>query len=148
MRRSFPLKVPLLPIVNIISPEPPYRYEGIRVRRPNEEDEGPLVDGDVHTGGEEFRVRMPRKSEGEMFGIADQLLGASRIKVMCADGKSRMARIPGKMKKRMWIREGDLVIIKPWKFQDDKSDVVWRYTKTQASYLSRRKSLPKEIDIF
>jgi len=118
------------------------------VRRRNDDDDGPLVDGDVTAGGEEFRVRMPRKSEGEMFGIADQLLGASRIKVMCADGKSRMARIPGKMKKRMWIREGDLVIIKPWKFQDDKSDVVWRYTKTQASYLSRRKSLPKEIDIF
>jgi translation initiation factor 1A len=99
-------------------------------------------------GGEEFRVRLPRRHEGELFGIADQLLGASRIKVMCADGKTRMARIPGKMKKRMWIREGDLVIIRPWKFQDEKSDVVWRYTKTQASYLSRRKLLPKEIDIF
>ncbi len=98
--------------------------------------------------GEELRVRMPRRSEGEIFGIADQLLGASRIRVMCADGKTRMARIPGKMKKRMWIREGDLVIVRPWKFQDEKSDVVWRYTKTQASYLSRRRMLPKEIDVF
>ena len=112
--------------------------------RRREEEDGPLEGGPEG----EFRVRMPRRNEGEMFGIADQLLGASRIKVMCADGKSRMARIPGKMKKRMWIREGDLVIIRPWKFQDEKSDVVWRYTKTQASYLSRRKSLPKEIDIF
>jgi translation initiation factor 1A len=94
------------------------------------------------------RVPLPRRKEGEMFAIADQLLGACKIKVMCADGKTRMARIPGKMKKRMWIREGDLVIIRPWKFQDEKSDVVWRYTKTQASYLSRRKLLPKEIDIF
>jgi translation initiation factor 1A len=99
-------------------------------------------------GEGDFRVRLPRRHEGELFGIADMLLGASRIKVMCADGRTRMARIPGKMKKRMWIREGDLVIIRPWKFQDEKSDVVWRYTKTQASYLSRRKLLPKEIDIF
>lgn len=98
--------------------------------------------------GEYVRVRLPHKKENEIFGIVDQLLGASRIRVMCADGKSRMARIPGKMKKRMWIRAGDLVIVKPWSFQDDKSDIVWRYTKTQASYLSRKKMLPSEIDIF
>ena len=83
-----------------------------------------------------------------MFGIADTLLGGSRIKVMCADGKSRMGRIPGKLRKRMWIREGDLVIVRPWEFQDDKSDVIWRYTKTQASYLSRKNMLPSSIDIY
>jgi translation initiation factor 1A len=38
--------------------------------------------------------------------------------------------------------------VKPWEFQDDKSDVVWRYTKTQASYLSRKKMLPSSIDIY
>lgn len=97
---------------------------------------------------EYVRVRLPRKKEGELFGIADQLLGASHLKVMCADGKSRMCRIPGKMKRRMWIREGDLVIVKPWSFQNDKADVSWRYTKTQAGYLSRRKIIPKEIDLF
>ena len=95
-----------------------------------------------------LRCPYPNKKEGEMFGIADQLLGASRIKIMCADGKSRMGRIPGKIKKRMWIREGDLVIIRPWDFQDDKCDVLYRFTRTQASHLSRRKVLPKNRDIF
>jgi translation initiation factor 1A len=100
-------------------------------------------------GDEQFvRVRLPRKKEGEIFAIADQLLGASRIKVMCADGKSRMGRIPGKIKKRMWIREGDLLIVRPWEFQDDKADIKYRYTKTQSSYLKRRNILPSSIDIF
>ncbi|UCH90368.1 MAG: translation initiation factor eIF-1A [Thermoplasmata archaeon] len=94
------------------------------------------------------RFRLPRKKDNEMFGIADQLLGASRIRIMCADGKSRMGRIPGKLKKRMWIRAGDLVIIRPWSFQDEKSDIVWRYTKTQAGFLSRRRLLPDSINIF
>jgi translation initiation factor 1A len=67
---------------------------------------------------------------------------------MCADGKVRMGRIPGKMKKRMWIRTGDLVIVKPWAFQNDKSDIIWRYTKTQAVSLSKKKMLPQTIDIF
>jgi translation initiation factor 1A len=83
-----------------------------------------------------------------MFGIADQLLGASKIKVMCADGNSRMGRIPGKLKKRMWMREGDLLIIRPWEFQDDKADIVYRYTRTQASYLNRKKAIPETINIF
>jgi translation initiation factor 1A len=86
---------------------------------------------------------LPNRDGGEIFGIAEQLLGASRIKVMCADGKSRMGRIPGKIKKRMWIREGDLLIIKPWDFQDNKADIIYRYTKTQSSSLKRKMLLPK-----
>jgi len=100
-------------------------------------------------GEPEFvRVRLPRKKDNEIFGIADQLLGASRIKIMCADGKFRMGRIPGKIKKRMWIRQGDLVIVQPWDFQDEKANIQYRYTRTQAMYLSRKKMLPKSIDIF
>ena len=100
------------------------------------------------TEGGEVRVRIPHLKQGEIFGVADQLLGASRIKVMCADGKSRLGRIPGKLKKRMWIREGDLVVIRPWSFQDEKADILHRYTKTEASYLSRRGVVPKSIDIY
>lgn len=91
---------------------------------------------------------MPKKPKREIFGIADQLMGASKIKVMCEDGKSRMGRIPGKLKKRMWIREGDLLIIRPWEFQDEKADVVYRYTRTQSSYLSRKGAIPEVINVF
>lgn len=97
---------------------------------------------------EVFRVRLPRTKEGEIFGIADQLLGASRIKVMCADGKSRLGRIPGKLKKRMWIREGDLLIVRPWEFQDEKCDIRHRYMRTESTYMSRRGMIPKSINIF
>lgn len=93
------------------------------------------------------RYRMPDTRNREMFAIADQLMGASKLKVMCEDGKSRMARIPGKMKRRMWIKPGDLVIVKPWDFQDDKADVVYRYVRTQSVNLSRRKKIPELLDV-
>jgi len=99
-----------------------------------EGDEGPI------------RYRMPDPTKREMFGIADQLLGASKLIVMCEDGKSRMARIPGKMKRRMWIKPGDLVIVKPWDFQDDKADVRFRYLRTQSVNMSRRGLLPELLD--
>jgi len=66
------------------------------------------------------------------------MLGANRLKVRCMDGKIRTARIPGKMKKRIWIREGDVVIVVPWSFQDEKADVVWRYTSPQVDWLQRK----------
>ena len=94
------------------------------------------------------RVRLPNIKEGEMFGIADQLLGASKIRGMCEDGTSRVGRIPGKIKKRMWIREGDLLIISIWDFQPDKCDVRFGYTKRTEVNLSKRGKVPKNLDIF
>ncbi len=120
------------------------------------EDDGeakPPVQEQTGGGGEDLdddgpvRYRMPDHKKREMFAIADQLLGASKMIVMCEDGKSRMARIPGKMKRRMWIKPGDLVIIQPWDFQDDKADVKYRYLRTQSSNLSRRGLIPELLDV-
>ena len=94
------------------------------------------------------RVILPNPNKGEMFGIVEKLLGSARLTVMCADGKTRTGRIPGKIRKRMWMREGDLVIVKPWSFQQERADVNFRYTKTQATYLSRNQILPEILDVF
>ncbi len=67
---------------------------------------------------------------------------------MCDDSVSRMGRITGKMKKKMWIREGDLLVVRPWGFQEGKADIIFRYSRTQAQYLSRRKLLPASMDLF
>ena len=83
-----------------------------------------------------------------MFALAEEILGGRRVTVLCADGETRMARIPGKMRRRQWVREGDLIIVWPWDFQDTKADVKHRYTKTQAMYLSRKGVLPADVDIF
>ncbi|MBN30005.1 MAG: translation initiation factor eIF-1A [Euryarchaeota archaeon] len=91
---------------------------------------------------------MPNKKVNEMFALASQILGGRRVTVLCEDGESRMARIPGKMRRRQWVREGDLIIVWPWDFQDSKADVKHRYTKTQAMYLSRKGVLPDDVDMF
>ena len=102
-----------------------------------------------YSNGEEYiRLRLPKRQNKEMFAIADRLMGGSRINAICEDGKSRMARIPGKMKRKARVRAGDLLIIKPWEIQNEKADIVYRYNRTQASTLSRRKLLPEEIDVF
>ena len=95
-----------------------------------------------------IRVKMPNRKINEMFALADQILGGRRVSILCEDGETRLARIPGKMRRRQWVREGDLIIVWPWDFQDSKADVKHRYTKTQAMYLSRKGVLPDDVDVF
>ncbi|MDH5754356.1 MAG: translation initiation factor eIF-1A [Candidatus Bathyarchaeota archaeon] len=75
----------------------------------------------------------------DVLGIAVKLLGFDRVLVKCQDGHERLCRIRGKMKRRVWIREGDVVLISPWDFQSDKrGDVIWRYTRSQAEWLRKK----------
>ena len=97
---------------------------------------------------DKIRVTLPNKKINEMFAIADQILGGRRVRAVCDDGESRLARIPGKMRRRQWVREGDLIIVQPWDFQDSRADVRMRYTKTQSIYLSRKGVLPEIVDLF
>jgi translation initiation factor 1A len=114
---------------------------------PDVEEPAPTVE--VVEGGEEVgRLPLPRRNRGEVFGIASQLLGAARIRVMCEDSVSRMGRITGKMKKKMWIREGDLLILRPWGFQEGKADILFRYSRTQSQYLARKNLLPPSVNLF
>jgi len=86
-------------------------------------------------GEQEYRVRLPR--DKEMFGKVLQLHGGKHLTVKCADGKLRMCRIPGKLKK-IWVREGDYVILEPWGIEPDKKgDIVWRYKQVEIDWLKR-----------
>ena len=102
----------------------------------------------LESGGDRIRVPLPKRKVNEMFAIADQILGGRRVRSVCEDGESRLARIPGKMRRRQWVREGDLIVIQPWEFQDEKANVCMRYTKTQSLYLSRKGVLPEIVDLF
>jgi len=74
----------------------------------------------------------------DVLCVAVKLLGFDRVMVKCQDGHERLCRIRGKMKRRVWIREGDVVLVSPWDFQTDtRGDVIWRYTKGQADWLRK-----------
>ena len=88
------------------------------------------------------RVRTP--IEGEVLGIAMQMMGGSRVRVQCMDGKIRLCRIRGKIVKRLWVREEDVVLVSPWPFQDDRGDIVHRYTRAQAAWLEKNGYLDME----
>jgi len=92
-----------------------------------------------------FRLRLPRGTE--IMGVITGRMGGSRFTVYCMDKKERMCRVPGKIKHNVWVKEGDVVILEPWKVEGEKKgDIVWRYTKIQV-YQLRRQGKLKELPI-
>jgi translation initiation factor 1A len=92
------------------------------------------------------RIKLPRGKQ--TFGIIEQRLGGSRMKVRCLDGKKRICRIPGRLKRSLWVREGNVVIVEPWEFGgDDKGDIIYKYTINQTQFL-KKKGYLKKIEEF
>ena len=92
------------------------------------------------------RIMLPRGIQ--TFGIIEQRLGGSRMRVRCLDGKTRICRIPGRLTRKLWVREGDITIVEPWEYGGDaKGDIVYKYTPTQLSFL-RKKGYLKQLDEF
>ena len=88
------------------------------------------------------RIKLPRGDQ--TLGILEQRLGASRVRVRCLDGKTRICRIPGRLKRRLWVRENDILIVEPWEFSgDSKGDILYKYTPTQVVFLKNKGYLKK-----
>jgi len=101
---------------------------------------------------EELIKRMPLpdlKNNTKVLGLLEQRLGAGHLRVRCFDGHTRVCRVPGKYKRRLWLREGDIVLVIPWEFKgDEKGDIVYKYRKSQIEWLKRKGYLDKLEDDF
>jgi translation initiation factor 1A len=89
-----------------------------------------LSEGDIN--------QMVLPEVGQLLGIVTQMFGYDRLMVKCSDGTERVCRIRGKMKRRVWVKTGDVVLVAPWDFQTSRADVLWRYTQNQAQVLQSK----------
>jgi translation initiation factor 1A len=80
------------------------------------------------------KIQLPVAND--VLGIAVKLLGFDRVMVKCQDGRERLCRIRGKLKRRVWVRVGDIVLVSPWDFQsDERGDICGRYKRNQTAWL-------------
>ncbi len=88
------------------------------------------------------RVKLPRN--GEVLGIVEQRLGGNKMFVNCFDGKKRNCRVPGRLRRALWLRPGDVVIIELWELDKEKGDVIFKYRTNQVEWLKRNGYLKTE----
>lgn len=82
--------------------------------------------------------------EGQTLGTVVSFMGARRAVVACKDGKRRLCRIRGKFKRRMWVKQGDVVLVSPWDFDENQGDIEWRYTSKEIQWLKENGYITEE----
>ncbi|MHA1584698.1 MAG: translation initiation factor eIF-1A [Promethearchaeota archaeon] len=88
------------------------------------------------------KPRIPNYRNDELLGVCTEIYGGEHMLIKCEDGKNYLGLIRGKIKKRMWVRAGDLVLIQPFvgmskprEGKKPKAHIIWRYTRTQTNWL-------------
>ncbi len=82
------------------------------------------------------RARLPRGKE--LIGVIVQRFGGNRMDVKATDGKNRNCRIPGKFKRKLWLRPKDFVMIVPWEFDNEKADIIYKYSSAEINQLKKK----------
>lgn len=75
------------------------------------------------------------------------MLGNGRLEAQCFDGEKRLAHIRGKLRKKVWINQGDIILISLRDFQDGKADVIQKYNADEARALKQQGELPESAKI-
>ena len=85
----------------------------------------------------ETSTKMP--APGELIGKVARIAGATKFFVRCTDSNERLCSIPGRLRRRFWIKENDIVIVRPWVVQmTERGDIIWRYSQMDAMRLKER----------
>lgn len=93
-------------------------------------------------------TRAPLPKGDEIIGIVEQRLGGNKMMINCLDGKARNCRVPGRLKRELWLRPGDIVIVKPWEFDKEKADIILKYRLNQIAWLKKEGYLKDETSEF
>ena len=94
---------------------------------------------------EEIAKTLVLPGEGQLFGKVIGLYGFGWFSVMCSDGKVRNCRVRGKLRRRIWVKMGDIVLVEPWPFEERKGEILFRYTIGQVEYLIDDKYIEKSL---
>merc|ERR1712083_42475 len=98
-------------------------------------------------GGQPEKRELIFKEDGQEYGQVQRMLGNGRCEVTCFDGTKRLCHIRGKMRKKVWVCQGDIVLVSLRDFQDEKGDIITKYTPEEARNLKTYGELPDNVRI-
>lgn len=87
------------------------------------------------------------KEDGQEYAQVLRMLGNGRLEAFCMDGVKRLCHIRGKMRKKVWVNTGDVVLVGLREYQDEKADVILKYMADEARSLKAYGELPDSIRV-
>lgn len=92
-----------------------------------------------------FRREILFKDDSSRYAFVVENHGNYHFKVQCDDGAERLGVLRGSMRKRVWVRRSDIVLVTLRDFQDDKVDIVHKYTSDEVHYLNSIQQIPPAL---
>ncbi len=83
------------------------------------------------------RRQLELKEKDQEYARVEKMLGNRRLLAITNDDRQILCHIPGKFKSRVWINVGDVILITIRQYQDDRSDVIYKYDQHEIKQLSR-----------
>jgi len=99
-------------------------------------------------GEQQIISRAPLPKGEETIGTVEQRLGGNKMFVTCLYGKLRNRRVRGRLKRKLWLRPGDVVIVEPWELDKNKGDIILKYKPNQIEWLKKKGYLKTEKNEF
>lgn len=90
-------------------------------------------------------IKHLNKEPGQEYAFVKKKLGSCRLSVSCFDKKDRLAIIRGKLRKRCWINISDIILISLRDFEDDKCDVIQKFSSDQVQVLLRHNKVSESF---
>lgn len=87
------------------------------------------------------------KEDGQDYAQVTKMLGNGRVEAVFPDGAMRQCHIRGKMRKKVWIQVGDIVLVGLRDFQDSKADIILKYNADESRQLQAEKAIPASMKI-
>ena len=87
------------------------------------------------------------KEDGQEYAQVTRMLGNGRLEAACFDGTKRLCHIRGKMRKKVWVNQGDIILVGLRDFQDGKCDVILKYNSEEARMLKAYKEIPENAKL-
>eukprot|EP01026_Neomeris_dumetosa_P008934 TRINITY_DN1292_c0_g1_i1.p3 TRINITY_DN1292_c0_g1~~TRINITY_DN1292_c0_g1_i1.p3 ORF type:complete len:142 (+),score=28.98 TRINITY_DN1292_c0_g1_i1:104-529(+) len=87
------------------------------------------------------------KEDGQEYAQVLRMLGNGRLEAQCIDGVKRLCHIRGKMRKKVWVNTGDIILLGLRDYQDEKADVILKYLADEARSLKQLGELPENIRV-
>jgi len=87
------------------------------------------------------------KEDGQEYAQVTKMLGNGRLEAMCFDGIKRLCHIRGKLRKKVWINQGDIILVGLRDYQDAKADVILKYNADEARNLKTYGEIPDSVKV-
>ena len=100
--------------------------------------------GKKEGGPDQSSSKATKKAEGqyEKYGKITKLSGDCRVNVITPSDEEFVCHIPGKFRKRVWMKMDDIVLFAIRPFEAGKGDIISVYAPNEVRWLTLKNELP------